>query len=216
MLHQTGGTILAAKAALKRGWAINLGGGFHHASKNSGSGFCVFADITMAIKTLFKTEKEVKNILYIDLDVHQGNGPETDFFHDKRVFIFDVYNKFIFPLDESVKQRIDRQIEWGLHVEDEEYLTKLKEGLKEILNTHKFDLVIYNAGTDILEGDPLGNWNITEGGVIKRDEIVFDNAFKFGIPVVMLLSGGYQKKSARVISKSIKNLFEKFADRLSP
>ena len=90
-----------------------------------------------AIKTLFKTEKEVKNILYIDLDVHQGNGPETDFFHDKRVFIFDVYNKFIFPFDDSVKKRIDRRVELGFHVGDKEYLTKLKLGLKEILNTHK-------------------------------------------------------------------------------
>ena len=194
MLHQTGGTILAAKAALKRGWAINLVGGVHHASKNYWSGFCVYADISMAIKTLFKTEKEVKNILYIDLDVHQGNGPETDFFHDKRVFIFDVYNKFIFPFDDSVKKRIDRRVELGFHVGDK---------------------VIYNAGTDILGGDPLGNWSVTERGVIKRDEIVFKNAFKFDIPVVMLLSGGYQKKTARVISKSIKNLFEKFPDKFS-
>ena len=216
MLHQTGGTILAAKSALKRGWAINLGGGFHHASKNSGSGFCAYADIAMAIQTLFKTEKEVKNILYIDLDVHQGNGPETDFFHDKRVFIFDIYNKYIFPRDNLAKKRIDRRVELGFHVRDTVYLTKLKEGLEEVLSNFKFDLIIYNAGTDILEGDPLGNWSITEGGVIKRDEIVFKNAFKFNTPIVMLLSGGYQKKTARVISNSIKNLFEKFFNKLSP
>lgn len=52
--YQTGGTILAAKLALDRGWAINLGGGFHHCSSDSGGGFCAYADITLAIHFLFR------------------------------------------------------------------------------------------------------------------------------------------------------------------
>lgn len=54
--YQTGGTILAAKLALDRGWAINLGGGFHHCSAESGGGFCPYADITLALHFLFSKQ----------------------------------------------------------------------------------------------------------------------------------------------------------------
>lgn len=47
---QTGGTIMAGKLAVDRGWAINVGGGFHHCSSDKGGGFCAYADITLAIK----------------------------------------------------------------------------------------------------------------------------------------------------------------------
>ena len=47
---QTGGSILAGDLAMKFGWAINIGGGFHHCSKHNGGGFCAYADITLLIK----------------------------------------------------------------------------------------------------------------------------------------------------------------------
>ncbi|KAK3924758.1 Histone deacetylase 11 [Frankliniella fusca] len=40
MRYQTGGSILAGRLALERGWAINIGGGFHHCSSSRGGGFC--------------------------------------------------------------------------------------------------------------------------------------------------------------------------------
>ena len=52
-------------------------------------------------------------------------------------------------------------------------------------------MVIYNAGTDCMQGDPLGRLNISEQGIINRDETVFEVCFKNEIPVVMILSGGY-------------------------
>ena len=51
--YQTGGSVLAAHLALEHGAAVNIGGGFHHASSRRGGGFCVFADITLALKFLF-------------------------------------------------------------------------------------------------------------------------------------------------------------------
>lgn len=68
--YQTGGTILAAKLALDCGWAINIGGGFHHASATHGGGFCVYADISLALKFLFEGNF-IKNAMIIDLDAHQ-------------------------------------------------------------------------------------------------------------------------------------------------
>ena len=81
---------------MERGWAINLGGGFHHCSKDQGGGFCFYADISICIHHLFDHMPElVKKVMIIDLDAHQGNGHETDFIGDDRVYILDVYNRLI-------------------------------------------------------------------------------------------------------------------------
>lgn len=68
------------------------------------------------------------------------------------------------------------------------------------------DYIVYNAGSDILAGDPLGLLSISPDGVIKRDEMVFRAAIERNIPIVMLLSGGYHSSSAQVIANSILNL----------
>lgn len=61
---------MAAKLALERNWAINVGGGFHHASRTRGGGFCVYADITLALKFLF-LKHLIKRAMIVDLDAHQ-------------------------------------------------------------------------------------------------------------------------------------------------
>ena len=76
-LRATEGTILAAISALKLKWAINLAGGYHHATCETGGGFCIYPDITFAVHYL-QTGKGIKNIMIIDLDAHQGNGHERD------------------------------------------------------------------------------------------------------------------------------------------
>lgn len=68
---QTGGSILAGKLAIDRGWAINIGGGFHHCSANKGAGFCPYADITLLIKFLFHSGKGIRTAMIVDLDAHQ-------------------------------------------------------------------------------------------------------------------------------------------------
>lgn len=72
------------------------------------------------------------------------------------------------------------------------------------------DFVIYNAGTDILENDPLGRLSITADGIIARDEVVIQMSVRRNIPVVMLLSGGYQKINADIIADSVQNLLSKY------
>ncbi|MCL7051886.1 hypothetical protein MKW94_000436 [Papaver nudicaule] len=81
---QVGGTILAAKLAKERGWAINVGGGFHHCCADKGGGFCVYADISLCVKFAF-TRLNISRVMIIDLDAHQGNGHEMDFGNDSRV-----------------------------------------------------------------------------------------------------------------------------------
>ncbi|XP_072454352.1 histone deacetylase 11 isoform X5 [Notamacropus eugenii] len=183
---QTGGTIMAGKLAIERGWAINIGGGFHHCSSDKGGGFCAYADITLSIK---------------------GNGHERDFMDDSRVYIVDIYNRNIYPGDGFAKRAIKRKVELEWGTGDTDYLQKVAEHVEAALSEHKPNVMIYNAGTDILEGDPLGGLSVSAEGIIKRDEMVFQAARNHNIPILMVTSGGYQKHTARIIADSILNLY---------
>lgn len=207
MKYSTGGTVLGTTLALEKGWAINLAGGFHHAKREDGDGFCFFADIPLAIFKLWEQLPALK-VLVIDLDAHQGNGVADYFKDDKRVFIMDVYNEEIYPEDEDAKKYIDYNIPIRSNTSDTDYLSILSEHVPGAIKKSEPDLIIYNAGTDILAGDKLGLLKISEEGVIKRDEIVFHNAIQLNIPILHLLSGGYTKKSGLVIGRSIENLLK--------
>ncbi|CAH0559963.1 unnamed protein product [Brassicogethes aeneus] len=209
MRYQTGGSILAGKLAIDRGWSINLGGGFHHCSAAKGGGFCAYADITLTVKHLSLYFPQVKKIMIVDLDAHQGNGYERDFKLNDHVYIMDVYNKFVYPKDKVAKDSIRKKVELALFVEDDEYLIKVKKNIIEALDEFHPNLVIYNAGTDILKGDPLGGLSVSPEGIISRDEIVFSIVRNRNIPIVMLTSGGYQKCTAKIIADSIINLYSK-------
>uniref|UniRef100_A0A2P2MIQ7 histone deacetylase n=2 Tax=rosids TaxID=71275 RepID=A0A2P2MIQ7_RHIMU len=202
---QVGGTILAAKLAKERGWAINVGGGFHHCSSDKGGGFCAYADISLCIHYAF-VRLGISRVMIIDLDAHQGNGHEMDFSNDRRVYILDMYNPGIYPFDYAARRYIDQKVEVVSGTTTVEYLKKLDEALEVAGQRFNPELVIYNAGTDILNGDCLGRLKVKPDGVINRDEKVFKFARERNIPVVMLTSGGYMKSSARVIADSIANL----------
>lgn len=74
MLYASKGTIMATQYALQVGYGINLGGGFHHASRDNGHGFCVYNDISMAIWSVRKLRGPTK-VMIVDLDAHQGKNP---------------------------------------------------------------------------------------------------------------------------------------------
>ncbi|XP_049530787.1 histone deacetylase 11 [Anopheles darlingi] len=211
MRYQTGGTLLAARIALQSGlgWAINLGGGFHHCSADRGGGFCPYADITLTVRMLLAGGTGIERILIIDLDAHQGNGYARDLMGDASVYILDMYNYQIYPRDHQAKLAIRRAVELKPHTDDEEYIGKLKRCLEQSLAEFQPNFIIYNAGTDVLKGDPLGLLDITPEGVMERDEIVFRAALQRAIPLAMLMSGGYLRSSARVIANSILNLRDK-------
>lgn len=205
---QVGGTILAAKLAKERGWAINVGGGFHHCCGDKGGGFCAYADISLCIHFAF-TRLNISRVMIIDLDAHQGNGHEMDFANDRRVYILDMYNPGIYPFDLEARRYIDQMVEVVSGTTTQEYLNKLDIALEAAGRNLDPELVVYNAGTDVLDGDPLGMLKISPDGVISRDEKVFRFARERNIPLVMLTSGGYMKSSARVIADSIINLSKK-------
>ncbi|MED6195796.1 histone deacetylase [Stylosanthes scabra] len=205
---QVGGTILSAKLAKERGWAINIGGGFHHCSAERGGGFCAYADISLCIHFSF-VRLNISRVMIIDLDAHQGNGHGMDFAYDSQVYILDMYNPGIYPLDYEARNYINQKVEVKSGTLTEDYLQKLDEALEVAGRRFDPELIVYNAGTDILDGDPLGRLKISPEGIALRDEKVFRFAREKNIPILMLTSGGYMKSSARVIADSIVNLSKK-------
>jgi histone deacetylase 11 len=205
--YATGGTILGSMLALERGWAINLSGGYHHAKAESGGGFCFFADVPIAVSKIWETQPDRK-VLIVDLDAHQGNGNASIFRDDPRVTIFDVFNGHIYPGDYEAARHVKYNHPVKMFVSDGEYLGLLERELPPAIDESSPGLVIYNAGTDVLAGDPLGGMSITADGIIKRDGFVFRCAIDRKIPILMLLSGGYTGKSAGVIGRSIENILK--------
>jgi len=207
--YATSGSILAAELAVKYGSAINLGGGYHHASAQKAEGFCAIADITLAIEHTRDNHTHIKNVMIIDLDAHQGNGHGRDFINADDVYIIDMYHKGIYPNDSVALSGIDLPIPLAPRTEDNAYLSQLDTALKHAFSHFKPDLIVYVAGTDILTKDPLGGLSITQKGIILRDEMIFYAAQQNNVPIVMLLAGGYQKNNARIIADSITNLYNK-------
>ncbi len=203
----TGGTIKATELAGEHGWAINLSGGYHHAKRDKGGGFSVYADIPLAAHNVLEKDPNTK-IMIVDLDAHQGNGNEAILGPDKRITIFDVYGATIYPQDHQVKKYIRFNYPVHSNIRDNEYLEIIKKNLPMAIDIVKPDLIIYNAGTDIFEKDPLGQMGISKDGIKQRDEFVFSQALSRNIPIVMVLSGGYTKESAGIISRSIENLIK--------
>jgi histone deacetylase 11 len=79
----------------------------------------------------------------------------------------------------------------GSTTSDSTYIELMRSNVILKLDELQPNFVIYNAGTDCLEGDPLGNMRLTEDGIARRDEMMFEECMKRGVPILMVLSGGY-------------------------
>ncbi len=198
------GTLLGAREALKNGLAFSLSGGFHHAKRDQGEGFCILNDIAFAIKTL-QAESLVKKVIYVDLDAHQGNGVTEIFMHDPSVKMFDIFNGDIYPYEEeSFRARIDASFPLPMETESKVYLNLLHSELPEFLDQHRdADLLIYNAGNDVVIDDQLGGLCLSQLDVVQRDLFVIEQARERKIPLLFLPSGGYTSFSYRLIGETI-------------
>ena len=193
-LVATGGTVLAAKLAISNRLACNTAGGSHHATFDSGAGYCVFNDVAVAAQYLLDRGL-AKKILIVDLDVHQGNGNSDIFKNNKSVFTFSMHSKSNYPAKKSIS---DLDVELEDNIEDLEYTNSLK-GCLDQLNKEKFDFVFYIAGVDVHFNDRLGKLKISDEGIKTRDEIVIENFFSKNIPLCGVLGGGYNKDFNKLV-----------------
>ncbi|MBI3990569.1 MAG: histone deacetylase [Candidatus Omnitrophica bacterium] len=182
-----GGTIDAARLAIKTGAGIHMGGGFHHAFPDHGEGFCVLNDIAIGIRKS-QLDGLIKKAIVVDCDLHQGNGTAEIFKGDRNVFTFSIHQRDNYPFDKP-ESSLDINLENG--VGDEEYIRELKKNLPQIFEEFRPELMMYVAGADPYEKDMLGGLSLTIDGLKKRDEYVLGLARDNGVAAVVVFGGGY-------------------------
>ena len=191
-----GGTLGAARAALRDGIAANLAGGTHHAFADHGEGYCVFNDLVIVLRRL-RADGCISRALIIDLDVHQGNGTAALCQTDPDTFTFSMHGENNYP---AHKEQSSWDIALPDGTTDEQYLGLLEESLPVLLQQARPDLILYQAGVDVLRGDRFGKLTLSMAGVGERDRFVCAYARRAGIPLVVTLGGGYARDINRIVT----------------
>ncbi len=193
-LYAAGGTLAAARAAAAdRGIGLNLAGGYHHAQADKAEGFCAIADVAIAIRRLQRDE-QVARVLIVDLDYHHGNGNAEIFAADESVFTFSMHgNNWCW-----LTKRNNLDVELPSHTDDAHYLAALHHHLPAILAAFQPEFVFYVAGSDPFIDDRLGDFDLSEAGMLARDRFVADAVRARGLPLVVVTAGGYGPTSWRI------------------
>lgn len=191
----TQGTIDCTRKARRDGVAMNVAGGTHHAYPDRGEGFCMLNDVGVAAHYLLETGQS-KQILVIDLDVHQGNGTAVMFQHEPRVFTFSMHGKDNYPLR---KEQSDLDVELPTGTADELYLNKLHDTLPGLIERVQPDFLFYVSGVDILASDRLGKLGVSREGCKQRDRFVFEQAIKNSLPITVSMGGGYSPRLTDIV-----------------
>ena len=185
-----GGTLQAAHMALSDGVGIHLGGGFHHAYRDHGEGFCLLNDVAVALAGLLGSGA-VERGAVVDLDLHQGNGTAGIFASDDRVFTFSMHQERNYPMPKTPGD-LDVGLPDGTR--DEAYLSALEKSLATVMARQDPELVVYLAGADPYVEDQLGGLALTRAGLEARDRMVLEECARWGIPVAVVLAGGYARR----------------------
>jgi len=190
--RSVGATVQAVRSALTEGISLSLAGGTHHAFADHGSGFCVFNDVAVAIRSAQATQATragpALTAAVIDLDVHQGNGTASIFENDHSVFTLSLHGEKNFPFR---KHAGDLDVGLPDGCGDADYLCALDGALVRLGADCAPDLVVYLAGADPHEGDRLGRLKLSYAGLQARDQRVMQWCWRRGIPMAMVMAGGY-------------------------
>lgn len=193
-----GGSMEGA-ARLNRGKAdvaINWAGGLHHAKKSEASGFCYINDIVLGIIELLRFKQRV---LYIDIDVHHGDGVEEAFYTTDRVMTvsFHKYGEY-FPgtgelRDIGVGQGKYYAVNFPLRdgIDDSSYKGIFEPVIKHVMEWYRPEAVVLQCGGDSLSGDRLGCFNLSMRGHANCVNFVKS----YGLPTLILGGGGYTMRN---------------------
>lgn len=177
--------------------AINWAGGLHHAKKSSASGFCYVNDIVLGIVELLKYHQRV---LYIDIDVHHGDGVEEAFYVTDRVMTvsFHRYGRDFFPFTGGVNaigagkgKNYALNIPLKRGMDDNSFEHIFTPIMRRVNEYYQPDVIVLQCGADSLTGDRLGDFNLTLRGHGKCVELIRS----FNVPLMLLGGGGYTVKN---------------------
>lgn len=175
---------------------INWGGGLHHAKKSEASGFCYVNDCVLAILELLKKQQRV---LYIDIDIHHGDGVEEAFYTSNRVMTCS-FHKFgeYFPgtgdwKDKGHGKGKNCSINFPLHdgIDDDSFIRIFRPVIGKIMERYRPGAVVLQCGADSLSGDRLGCFNLSLRG--HADCVAYVKSFN--VPTLVLGGGGYTMRN---------------------
>ena len=196
------GAALTAMRAVMRGKlkvAFSLGRPpGHHAEPHRAMGFCLFNNGAIAARAA-QAEFGVSRILYIDFDVHHGNGTQKAFYHDRGVLFFSVHQNPAYPgtghshetgAGEGVGYNVNVPLPPGCG--DEEYNRVFEEIVRPLADRYQPELILVSAGQDIYHDDPLASMSVTYQGFANIARHIHQIAEKHcGGKTVLFLEGGY-------------------------
>ncbi len=201
MLWVTGGSLTAARELTSRRArvAVNWGGGRHHAMPGKASGFCYVNDIALAALRL---SDAFGPVLYIDIDVHHGDGVEKAFWHSDEVFTlsFHRHGPGFFPGTGCSRSRgagagALRNLNIPLlpGVTDRQYVSLFSKVLAAVAGRFRPRAVIMQCGCDGLARDRLGgDFNLTTRGIAA----CVHRCLQLKLPTLLVGGGGYHPPSA--------------------
>jgi histone deacetylase 1/2 len=172
---------------------VNWAGGFHHGKKTEASGFCYINDIVLCILELLKIYPRV---LYLDIDVHHGDGVEEAFYHTNRVMTvsFHEFSEGFFPetgslssVGEGIGKYYTVNVPLKKGIDDITYLNLFRQIMQTIMSCYRPDALVIQCGADSLSKDKLGHLNLS----IKGHAEAINYMKSFGVPMILLGGGGY-------------------------
>lgn len=172
---------------------VNWAGGLHHAKKSEASGFCYVNDIVLSILELLKYHQRV---LYIDIDIHHGDGVEEAFYTTDRVMTvsFHKFGEGYFPgtghledLGYGPGKYYALNVPLRDGIDDESYEQLFKPVMAKVMEVYQPSAVVFQSGADSLSGDRLGCFNLS----IRGHAECLKYMQTFDVPLLVLGGGGY-------------------------
>ena len=203
-LVAAGGTCAALRAAAAGEWAANLSGGFHHARRDLAHGFCLVADVAIAVARL-REEGRMRQTAIVDLDLHQGDGNASLFAGVDDVFTLSIHEQDLFPIP---KMRSDLDVGLPAGTADAEYIRAIDGALVEVAERFEPEILVYVAGSDPYENDPLGSLRVSREALLERDRRVASFAASHGCGLVALPAGGYTDESPAITAAGFRAIAE--------
>ena len=168
-----GGSIAAARAiaAGEVDRAVNIAGGLHHAMADRASGFCVYNDAALAIRTLL--DAGVGKVAYVDVDVHHGDGVQAAFYSDPRVLTISIHESPLtlwpgtgWPVEigQGAAAGTAANIPVPAGTGDAQWLRAFHAVVPGLIRAFHPDVLVTQHGADSHADDPLADLNLSVDG----------------------------------------------------
>jgi len=195
-----GGTLTAAEMLNKKecNVAINWQGGWHHAQRDEAAGFCYVNDVVLGI---LKLREKFERVLYVDIDLHHGDGVEDAFSFTSKVMSvsFHKLSPGFFPgtgscldVGEGKGKYYSVNVPLKDGITDKPFLEIFSRVMSEVRMSFKPSAVVCQCGVDTLAGDPMASFNLTQNGIGECVRYLMN----WNLPLLLLGGGGYNVNNA--------------------